>query len=85
MLHIAPSLLSRHPNGRWPDGSPVQDVANLLDVQHCVGVLVRGGDLDGGAIIFSQFLDPEISGCSGSRKLHIFADQESLSLKIFGQ
>ena len=54
MLHIDPSLLSRHPHGRWPDGSPVQNVANLLDVEHRVGVLVRGGDLDGAEIIFSN-------------------------------
>ena len=45
MLHIAPSLFSRHPHSRWPDGSPVQDVANLLDIQHRVSILVRGRDL----------------------------------------
>lgn len=54
MLHIAPSLLSRHPHGRWPDGSPVKDVANLLDIQYRVGVLVRCGDLDGAEIIYSN-------------------------------
>ena len=67
MLHSPPNLLSRHPHGRWPDGSPVQDVANLLDVEHRVSVLIRGGDLEwrGTDTNVWLILDPEISRFSG--------------------
>ena len=70
MLHIVPSLFSRHPHGGWPDGSPVQDVADLLDVKHRVGVLVGGGNLCRQEIIFTLIFNPEISGFSGS-VLHV--------------
>ena len=44
-LQSLPGSLSGHPHGRWSDGSPVENISDLLDIEHCVRVLVRGGDL----------------------------------------